>query len=63
MTYAEVESTFGQPADQSYLFPMIWSNDDGSQAILTYGEDNLVSHKEWAPSTETLMQKIRRWIR
>jgi hypothetical protein len=65
MTKAEVEQIFGMKGEK--LPPaydgewMYWRADDGSSAVIRFGEDGL-DFKNWHDSDETIPDKIRRWL-
>lgn len=68
MKLAEVETILGgtgQPfhgfANKKHLETFVWSDDDGSLAFIDVSE-SLVTDKKWHASTETIFDKLRRWL-
>jgi hypothetical protein len=71
MTKTEVEQIFGNgPNFESMCFPAYgidnpschtWTSGDGSSAQIIFDADR-VHEKTWTPSTETIFQKLRRWL-
>ena len=60
MTLAQVEATLGKegiPWDTL----MFWQADDGSCAFSGFTDDGVVQ-MQWLDSTETVLEKIRRWL-
>jgi hypothetical protein len=68
MTKAEVERLLGGTglpfhgfANQEPLRTFVWSGDDGSIAFVEITDNSVVS-KQWRPSTESITDKLRRWL-
>jgi hypothetical protein len=72
MTMVEVEKIFGGkgheiliPATDSVFVGFrvwfAWTASDGSGAVITFSH-NGVEHKGWEDSTETILDRIRRWL-
>ncbi len=74
MTLEEVEAVLGRAADGEHVpIPVIsapipcpptlpeWVSSDGSRVIVEFS-DGLVTDAYWQDSTETIMQKLRRWL-
>ena len=62
MTKAEVEGIFGREGKMGGVkLWMFWEADDGSEAGIAFIDDCVVS-KRWHDSTETILDKIRRWL-
>jgi hypothetical protein len=67
MTMREVEQilggvglTFHGFADQKSMF--VWAAEDGSMAFVAVSNDAVLS-KSWHASRETILTKLRRWLR
>jgi hypothetical protein len=65
MTRAEVNEVFGQEG-WSYSIPRlrrfhIWRHQDGAHATLSF-HDGRVTSMGWQHSTETIPDKLRRWL-
>ena len=72
MTRSEVRAIFGEPgtgSSDAFTDIEVWIATDGSEArvwftgIVGHEEDERVSIMAWLESSETLFQKIRRWLR
>jgi hypothetical protein len=70
MTLAEVEEIFGGKAVLRYdgkmtagvpYWAMVWSANDGAEAVI-YFEGNFVDEKTCQDSTQTILDKILRWL-
>jgi hypothetical protein len=68
MTKAEVELLLGGTGLTFHGFAhhepprtFVWSGDDGSVVFVEI-TDNSVITKKWGPSTESITDKIRRWL-
>ena len=65
MTMNEVELIFGEESKWSTgriggSIIEIWESADGASACVRFRED--VASKTWTPSSETIPDKIRRWL-
>ena len=74
MTMEAVEATLGTPPDDisehhiarggGSVLVFLWVNADGSEAEIFLDEGSeSVCDKRWHDSTDTIGQKIRRWVR
>ena len=65
MTRAEVEAIFGRPREPIPTIGgwLYWDSDDGSVAAFGFELFNdCVTDKHWVNSTETILDKCRRWL-
>ena len=66
MTRAEVQGFFRDQPHQvrsgGDLCACTWQGDDGSIALVVFRDDRAVEMR-WGESTETILDKIRRWLR
>ena len=60
MTLGEVEAIFGREG-QMTEWGRYWKADDGSGAFFQF-RDHCVVYREWYESTETILDKLRRWL-
>jgi hypothetical protein len=72
MSYAQVDAILGersllQMVQGSFTSSLMyhqhsWWNDDGACAHIVFSLDDEVTDKTWHPSTETITDKLRRWL-
>lgn len=73
MQLEEVEEIFGGPGHRlpigaggvhSSVSPYSWRSEDGATAVIWIESPRsaVLGSKEWTDSTESLVQKIRRWL-
>jgi len=71
MSRAEVEDIFGRSADTTALHGGRkirhtvegWSGVEGNAAITSDEAQGIVAEKEWFPRDESILQRVRRWLR
>jgi hypothetical protein len=71
MSRTEVEDFFGRPADTKTLHGGRkirhtvegWQGDGGNAAITSDEARGVVAEKEWFPRDESILQRVRRWLR
>ncbi len=71
MTRAEADAIFGKPACWSgaschascILIFEEWTGEDGARADFVFHNDVITDDGFWTPSTETIGDKLRRWLR
>lgn len=67
MSISEVEQILGGPGVAFHGFAnrppatFVWTGDGESLAFVEF-TDNSVRGKTWRPSTETIFEKVRRWL-
>ena len=72
MTSEEVEAVFGRPPNHRQVFPGEqilptrsydwWGRGDDALAEIVFDDDRVIG-KIWQPSPESLLDRIRRWLR
>jgi hypothetical protein len=68
MTMSEVEAVFGQGPNivsvEGAVYNPVrdWIGADWAIASIHFNGDDEVASKRWTPSTETIIDKLRRWL-
>jgi hypothetical protein len=62
MTLQEVEQIFGRPGKYTWG-GYSWQADDGARAFVVFAfNGDSAGHKNWENSTESPLDKLRRWL-